>query len=153
MATPMAPNYANLLKDNFEQNLHCVIIFKTLNYQLCYGFVLFTIFSSDEIGSKDSLSHFISFTQNCSKSKNMKSKTKFKINLSTNEVHFFNVTVSLKHGKLRAALFTKTKDSHFCLNTSSCHPSHVFQNIPKGQFIRLLHICLQKWDYLLNSKI
>ena len=38
MATPMPPDYANLLKDNFEQNLHCVIIFKTLDYQLCYGF-------------------------------------------------------------------------------------------------------------------
>ena len=48
----------------------------------------------------------------------MKSKIKFEIRLSTNEVHFIDVTVSLKHGKLRTALFTKPTDSHFYLNTS-----------------------------------
>ena len=75
----------------------------------------------------------------------MKSKIKFEILLSTNEVYFLDVTVSLNHGKLRTALFTKPtdshfylftkpRDSHFYLNTSSCHPSHV-KNITKGQFI------------------
>ena len=61
----------------------------------------------------------------------MKSKIKFEIHLSTNEVHFLDVTVSLSHGKLRTTLFTKPADSHFYLNTSSCHPSHVVKNIPK----------------------
>ena len=50
-------------------------------------------------------------------------------------------------------LFTKPTDSHFYQNTSSCHPSHVIKNIPKGQCIRLRHICSQKSDYLLNSEI
>ena len=57
----------------------------------------------------------------------MKSKIKFEIHLSTNEVHFLDVTISLKHGKLRTTLFTKPTDSHFYLNTSSCHPSHVLK--------------------------
>ena len=83
----------------------------------------------------------------------MKSKIKFEIHLSTNEVHFLDVTVSLNHGKLRTTLFNKPTDSHFCLNTSSCHPSHVVKNITKGQFIRLRRICSQKSDYLLNSEI
>ena len=55
----------------------------------------------------------------------MKSKIKFEIHLSTNEVHFLDVTVSLNHGKLRTTLFTKPTDSHFYLNTSSCHPSYI----------------------------
>ena len=71
----------------------------------------------------------------------MKSKIKFKIYLSTNEVHFLDVTVSSKHGKLRATLFPEPTDSHFYPNISSCHPSHVLKNIPKGQFIRLRRIC------------
>ena len=82
----------------------------------------------------------------------MKSKTKFEIHLSTNEVHFLNVTISLKHGKLKTTLFTKPTDSQFYLKTSSCHPSHVLKNIPKGQLIRLRRICSRKSDYLLNSE-
>ena len=66
--------------------------------------------------NKDSLDHFILFTQNYSKSKNIKFKIKFEIHLITKEVHFLDVTISLKHGKLRTILFTKPTDSHFCLN-------------------------------------
>ena len=105
------------------------------------------------VNSVDSLDHFISSTQNCSKSKNIKSKIKFEIDLSTNEVNLLDVTISLKHGKLKITLLTKPRDFHFYLNTSSCHPSHVLKNIPKGQSIRLRRICSRKSDYLLNSEI
>ena len=44
------------------------------------------------VRNKDSLDHFISFTQNYIKSKNMKSKIKLKIHLSTNEVQFLDVS-------------------------------------------------------------
>ena len=115
---------------------------------VCFFDYIFFIWT----GNKDSLDHFISFTQNCSKSKNIKSKIKFEIHLSINEAHLLDVTFSLTHGKLRATLFTKTTDSQFNLNTSSCHPSHVLKNIPKGQFIRLRRICSRKSDYLLNSE-
>ena len=62
----------------------------------------------------------------------MKSKINFEIRLSTNEVHFLDVTAFLKHGKLRTTLLNKPTDSHFYLNTSSCHPSHVLKIYPKG---------------------
>ena len=81
----------------------------------------------------------------------MKFKIKFGIHLSANEVHFLDVTISSKHRKLRTTL--KPTDSHFYLIASSCHPSHVLKNIPKGQFIRLRRICSRKSDYLLNSEI
>ena len=83
----------------------------------------------------------------------MKSKIKFEVHLSTNEVYLLDVTISLKYGKLRRTLFTKTTHSHFYLNTSPCHPSHVLKNIPKEQFTRLRGICSRKSDYLLNSEI
>ena len=117
----MAPNYANSIMDNFEQNLlHDYFQKEELSPLVKFYFVedLFSIWT----GNKDSLDHFISFTQNYSKSKNMKSEIKFEIHLSTNEVYFFDVTVSLKHGKLSTTFFTKPADSNFYLNTSSCHP-------------------------------
>ena len=152
MGTPMAPNYANLFMDNFEQNLLHDYSQKTgLSPLVWFRFIddIFLIWT----GNKDSLDHFISFTQNYSKSRNMKSKIKFEIHLSTNKVHFLDTTVSLNHGKLRITLFTKPTDSHFYLSTSSCHSSYVLKNIPKGQFIRLRRICSRKSDYLLNSEI
>ena len=45
----------------------------------------------------------------------MKPKIKFEIHLSTNEVHFLDVTVSLNHGGLRTTLFTKPTDPHLTL--------------------------------------
>ena len=83
----------------------------------------------------------------------MKSKIKFEIHISINEVNFHDIRVSLKHEKLRATLFTKPTDSLFYLNNSSCYPSHVLKNIPKGQFIQLRRICSQKLDYLLKNEI
>ena len=65
----------------------------------------------------------------------MKSKIKFEIHLSTNEVHFLDMTVSLNYGKLRTTLFTKPIDSYFFVNNSSRHPLHALKSKPEGQFI------------------
>ena len=116
--TQIAPHYANLFMDNFEQNLLRNYSQKTgLSPLVRFRFIddIFFIWT----GNKGSLDHFISFTQNYNKSKNMKSKIKFKIHLSTKEVHFLDVKVSLNHGKLRATLFTKPTDSYFYLSNSS----------------------------------
>ena len=114
MGTPMAPNYANLFMDNFERNLLRDYSQKTgLSPLVWFHFIDDIVFIWT--GNKDSLDDFISFTQNYSKSKNMKSKIKFEIHLSTNEVHFLVVTISLKYGKLRTTLFTKHTDSQFIL--------------------------------------
>ena len=88
--------------------------------------------------------HSINFLNKILHSKSKKFKIEFEIHLSTNEVHFLDVTASLNHEKLRTTLFIKHTDSYFYLNNSSCHPAHVLKNIPKGQFIRFQRICSQK---------
>ena len=96
----MAPHYANLFMDNFEQNLLRNYSQKTGSSPLVrFRFIddIFFIWT----GNKDSLDHFISFTQNYSKSKNMKSKIKFEIHLSTNKVHFLDVTIFFKTWKIK----------------------------------------------------
>ena len=73
MGTPMAPNYANLFMDNFEQNLLHDYSQKTgLSPLVWFRFIddIFFIWT----GNKDSLDHFISFTQNYSKPKNVNLK-------------------------------------------------------------------------------
>ena len=135
----MALSYANLFMGNYKQNLLSDYFQRTrlsLLVWFCFIDDIFFICT----GNKDSLDHVTSFTKNHSKSKNMKSKIKFKIYLSSNEVHSPDVTVSLKYRKLRT-LFAKPTDSHFYLNISSCNPSHILKNIPKRQFIRLQRIC------------
>ena len=126
MRTSMVPNYANLFMDTFEQNLLRDYSQKTGLSPLVWFHFIGDIFFTWE-GNKDSLDHFISFIQNYSKSKVMKSEIKFEIHLSTNEVNYLDVTISLKYGKLRRTLFTKPTNSHFYVNTSSCHPSHVLK--------------------------
>ena len=62
MGTPMAPNYANLFMDNFEKNLLRDYSQKTgLSPLVWFRFIddIFFIWT----GNKDSLDHFISFTQ------------------------------------------------------------------------------------------
>ena len=107
----MAPNYANLFMENFEQSLLRDYSQKTGLLSLvwfCFIDHIFFIWT----GNKYSLDHFISFKQNYSNFKNMESKITFESHLSTNEVHVLDVTVSLKYGKLRATPFTKPADSH-----------------------------------------
>ena len=65
METPMAPNYANLFMDNFEQNLLHDYSQKTgLSPLVWFRFIddIFFIWT----GNKDSLDHLISFTRNYS---------------------------------------------------------------------------------------
>ena len=114
---------------------YCVIILKKTGLLTLVWFHFINDIFFVWTGSKDLLNHFISFTQNYSKSKHMKSKIKFEIHLSTNEVHFVDITVSLNHGILRVTIFTKPTESHFYLNNSSYHPSHILKNIPKVQLI------------------
>ena len=148
----MAPNYANLFIDNFEQNLQRDYSQKTgLSPLVWFRFSedIFFIWTSN----KDSFDHFIYFTQNYSKSKNMKSEIKSEIHLSIYEIHFLDVTVCLKHGKLRTTLFTYRTHSYFHLNISSCHPSHVLKNMLKEQFTRLRRVCSRKSGNQLNSEV
>lgn len=96
MGTPMKPNYANLIIGNFKQSLVQDSFQKIRLSPLVQFRVIDYIFFVCTV-NKESLNHFISFTQNYSKSKDMDSKIKLETHLSTNQVHFFDVTVSLKY--------------------------------------------------------
>ena len=83
--------------ENFVQNLLQDYFLKKLDYHRWYGFRFF--FGDINLiwtAKNDLLDHLISYTQNYSKSKNMKCKIKFEVHLSTSEAHFLDVMVFLR---------------------------------------------------------
>ena len=56
-------------------------------------------------------------------------------------VPFLDTCVSIKDGKFFTDLYRKPSDRCQYLLPSSCHPSHVTQNIPYNLCYRLLRIC------------
>ena len=149
MGTPMAPNYANLFMDKFENDLIREYTSKTGHRPLVWFRYIDDVFFVWTHGS-ESLNDFIQFCQSFSKEKKMKSSIKFETNISPDEVDFLDVKVRLKDGCITTTLYTKPTDAFLYLNTSSNHPKHVKTNIPKGQFIRVRRICSQNEDFLSN---
>ena len=82
----------------------------------------------------------------------MKSKIKFEVSQSTEQVNFLDLRVILKGTSLETSLFSKATDAHMYLNTTSNHPKHVIKNIPRGQFIRIRRICSRITEYRRNSQ-
>ena len=150
MGTPMAPNYANLFMDEFEQNLMNDYHKKTGKRPLIWWRYIDDIFCIWTDG-EESLTDFISFIQNYSQHKKLRSKIKFTIHQSSAEVNFLDVCVRINDGKLSTTVYSKSTDSHLYLNTDSNHPRHVVKNIPKSQFMRLRRICSDSGDFLIQS--
>ena len=142
MGTTMAPNYANLFMDKFENDMIQEYAAKTGLRPLVWFRYIDDIFFVWTHGT-ESLNDFIQFTQSFSESKEMKSSIKFEVNISPVEVNFLDVRIKLKDGLLSTSLYTKPTDAFLYLNTSSNHPKHVKANIPKGQFIRVRRILVK----------
>ena len=151
MGTPMAPNYANLFMDRFENDVLHSFREKTGFAPLVWFRYIDDIFFIWTHG-EDSLEEFIQHNQNFSSSQKMKSDIRFEVNKSTSQVEFLDVKVILNDGSLKTDLYTKPTDAFLYLNKTSDHPSHVTRNIPKGQFIRIRRICSEKTDFFLNCE-
>ena len=153
MATPMAPNYANLFMDKFERGMLDEYYAKTGLKPLIWIRYIDDIFFFWTHGA-DTLQDFINFTQCYSIKKQMKSKIKFEINQSTERVHFLYVTIMLVDGVIATTVYSKSTDSHLHLNVHSCHPEHVIKKHPKKhQFLRLRRICSSSVDFTQQCKI
>ncbi len=151
MGTPMAPNYANLFMDQFENAVSEEYMNKAgLRPMVWYRYIddIFFIWTD----GVESLNDFIDFIQNYSDNNKMKSSMKFESNISSTEVNFLDVKVRFNNGILETDLYTKPTDAFLYLNSSSNHPKHVKSNIPKGQFIRIRRICSTKEDFFRNCR-
>ena len=98
---------------------------------------VFFLWFNDE----ESLLKFIKFVRTYSKSKEIKSSLDYDVFYSPDTVKFLDCTVRIKNYEFETELYTKDKDAHLYLLSSSCHPKHTIKSIPKGQFIRIRRIC------------
>ena len=147
MGTPMAPNYANLFMDRFEETLLEEFYNKTGKKPVVWWRYIDDIFVIWKDGD-ESLKEFLNFTQNFSTHKKMKSNIKFTVSQSTEEVNFLDVRIISKNGNITTSVYSKPTDSHLYLNSKSNHPRHIIRNIPKSQFLRLRRICSDTADFM-----
>ena len=54
---------------------------------------------------------------------------------------FLDTSVKLVDGSLQTELFIKPTSSLSYLHRDSCHPTHVFQSLPYGEFLRVCRNC------------
>ena len=133
MGSPMAPNYANLFMASLETKM-VKEYFKQTNLKplVWYRYIddVFFVWTHGAESPND----FISFCNDFSIKHNMKSRMKYETHQSTDSVNFLDVEVRIRNNTIQTSVFSKPTDAHLYLNSSSCHPSHVTRNIPKGQF-------------------
>ena len=151
MGSPIAPNFANLFMSEVEMRL--INDYETKSglrslIWLRYIDNIFFLWSHDQ----ESLDDFISFICSYSKSRNMKSTFDYDVRYSQDEVDFLNCKVRIRNGQFHTELYTKDTDAHLYLLSSSCHPKHTINTIPKGQFIRIRRICSDLELYWKHAK-
>ena len=59
---------------------------------------------------------------------------------------FLDMEVKIVEGKIVTDLYRKPTDKIQYLLPSSCHPSHIFDNIPYSLALRIVRICSEKED-------
>ena len=82
----------------------------------------------------------------------MKSTLDYDVRYSQDEVDFLDCKVRIRNGQFQTELYTKGTDAHLYLLSSSCHPKHTINAIPKGQFIRIRRICSDLELYWKHAK-
>lgn len=66
---------------------------------------------------------------------------KFTVEHDKFKINFLDVTLLIKEDKIVSESFRKTTAGNTILHYNSCHPKHVRNNIPYGEYIRALRNC------------
>lgn len=76
-------------------------------------------------------------------------KFKASYNFVTRSVDFLDTVISINdNGLISTTLYVKPGKRNNLLLTSSCHPNHIFENIPYSSALRLKRICSLHTDFL-----
>ena len=68
-------------------------------------------------------------------------------------IEFLDTYIFSENGVIKTRIYSKESDTHAYLHPDSCHPSHIFKNIPKSTSKRLHKICTNESDYEHHSDI
>ena len=136
MGTKVAPSYANIFMDWFEQTyVYTHALCPTIWFR--YIDDVFTIFNCDITDATT----FLRDLNSCHAS------IKFESELSETEINFLDTTVMLHDNTVSTKVYSKPTDSFSYLHFDSCHPKHCKSNLPYGQFLRVKRICTNISDF------
>ena len=119
MGTCMAPSYANIFMGAIENKLINMSERKPLIW-LRYIDDIFMIWKH----GRETLNKFLETANS------FHPTIKFTSHISTSQVPFLDVMVSLKNGRLITDLYSKPSDTFNYLHWSSCHPNHTKKAFP-----------------------
>ena len=146
MGSDMAVNYANLFMTKLEHDMlreYEQLSGKRPLIWLRFIDDIFFVWLHDET----SLKEFITFCNNYTISKNLKSTIKYTSHFSTTQVTFLDITVNVEGNHLSTDLHSKPTSTHTYLHSSSFDPPSTIRSLPKTQFIRIRIICTHIGDF------
>ena len=140
MGTRVAPTFANLFMANIDQKIRdAAEKYKTTTNQsplkMFKRFIddLFVIW----IGAPEDLVNFLDDLNKIHPT----IKFTASYDLQEKSTNFLDTTVNISNGKLHTDLYRKKTDRIKYLLPSSCHPSHICNNIPYSLGLRIVRIC------------
>ena len=142
MGTKMAPNYANLFMADLEDRLLKEAP-NNLTPTVWWRYIDDIFFTWDH--SEEQLQTFMDHMNNFHHS------IKFTHDVSKDKGVFLDTEIFKVHDQLCTKVYHKPTDAYAYLHYSSCHPNHVKNNIPFGQFSRIRRICTYIEDFKSQS--
>jgi hypothetical protein len=141
MGTRVAPTMANIFMASIDNLIQSLSVTENLNYIHFYKRFIDDIFII-WTGSKEDLNLFMSKINDLHKS----IKFTCDYDLSKRSTTFLDTTISLIDNELNSDLYRKPTDRVQYLLPNSCHPNHIFKNVPYSLALRILRICSKKDD-------
>ena len=143
MGTPMAPSLAKLFMAWLEEAMMAASpVLIPREFWRRFLDDIFLIWTNTRHEMDDFILHINSFHPSI----------KFNVNSSPVSLPFLDVNISLRDGYLHTDLHTKATDAHGYLHLRSCHPPHVYKNIPSSQFLRVRRLCSDPETFKKRSK-
>ncbi|CAJ0949979.1 unnamed protein product [Ranitomeya imitator] len=133
MGANMAPAYANIYMDNFEQtHVYTNALFQQ-NSKCWLRFIddIFCLWA----GTPEDL---LSFTDTLN---SIRPELQFTLNWHMKQISFLDtLLIKNERGTLSTDIFTKPTDTNNLLHYTSCHPSSTKNSLPRSQFSRIRRI-------------
>lgn len=136
MGTRMAPCYANIFMDSFEERHLPNIPIPIILWKRYIDDILVITNTDDEGITRteewlNSLHHTIKFTAEH----------------DPKGIPFLDTFLTVEKEKIRIRPYTKKTDTKQYLLPNSCHPPHIIKSIPFSQALRIKRICTNQDDY------
>ena len=141
MGTNVAPQFANLFMSKCERKLLTLCIDKPLWWIRYIDDILFL-----RVHGEKKLEEFLEFCQN------FQPDVKLDVEIGT-EMSYLDMWICKTGNKIETSLYTKPTDLHEYLHFTSCHPTHVTQNLPYGLFLHIKRICSEESDFIQKSEV